>query len=180
MLYYPISALINAIASTIVCFVAITRNYKSELNRSFGFFAFSVAFWAYCYFLWQVSTSAESALFWCRALMAGAIFIPSTFLHFSLTFVDRREKYSKIIAFWYLANSVGHFENPFSATLWGYFLFFLIYASVIEEGTKFLLIKRNVGQFPYGFLLGLGFGIGETVLRYPFSEFGPAPGRRSA
>lgn len=85
---------------------------------------------------------------------------------------------SILLVFWYLANSISHFENPFAATPWGYFLFFLIYASTIEEGIKFLLIKRNIGQFPYGFLLGLGFGIGETVLRYPFSEFGPAIERR--
>ena len=85
---------------------------------------------------------------------------------------------SILLTFWHLANGISRFENPFSATPWGYFLFFLIYASAIEEGIKFLLIKRNIGQFPYGFLLGLGFGIGETVLRYPFSEFGPAMERR--
>lgn len=85
---------------------------------------------------------------------------------------------SALLAFWYLANAMGRFGNPFAATLWGYFLFFLIYAGAIEEGIKFLLIKRNIGRFPYGFLLGLGFGIGETMLRYPFSEFGPAPERR--
>lgn len=86
---------------------------------------------------------------------------------------------SILLVFWHLTNnSISHFENPFTANLLGYFLFFLIYASIIEEGIKFLLIKRNIGQFPYGFLLGFGFGIGETVLRYPFSEFGSAIERR--
>jgi len=104
MLYYPISALINAVASTVVCLLAITKNPKSALNRSFSYFAFSVAFWSYCYFFWQISKTAEEALFWCRVLMAGAIFIPSTFLHFSITFVDRQEKHSKTIKFWYFAS----------------------------------------------------------------------------
>ena len=102
--YYPLSALINALASTVVCIVAIRKNFRSELNRTFSFFSFSVAFWSYCYFFWQISTDYESALFWSRALMAGAIFIPSTFLHFSLTVVDRRAKYLKVIRFWYLVS----------------------------------------------------------------------------
>jgi len=79
----------------------------------------------------------------------------------------------------YLIFNVGHFENPFSSTPLGIFLHFLILVSFIEEGTKFLLIKRNIGQFPYGFLLGFGFGVGETILKYPFSEFGAVPIRRS-
>jgi len=101
MIFYPITALINALTSTIVCFIVIVRNPKSHLNRSFCCFTFSVAFWSYCYFLWQVSDNANSALFWCRVLMAGAIFIPSTFLHFSLTLIGQRKKYLRIITFWY-------------------------------------------------------------------------------
>jgi len=73
---------------------------------------------------------------------------------------------------------VGRFENPFLPTPLGIFLHFLILNSFIEEGTKFLLIKRNIGQFPYGFLLGFGFGAGETILKYPFWDFGIASERR--
>ncbi|MBU4346169.1 MAG: GAF domain-containing protein [Candidatus Omnitrophica bacterium] len=104
MIYYPISALINAVASTVVCIIVITRNPKSQLNRSFSYFAFSVAFWAYCYFFWQISNNAHNALFWCRALMAGAIFIPSAFLHFSVSLISQYKKYSKIVAFWYIVS----------------------------------------------------------------------------
>ena len=58
-----------------------------------------------------------------------------------------------------------YFKDPFPPTFLGLFLHHLIYASLIEEGIKFLLIKRNIGQYPYGFLLGLGFGIGENIVR---------------
>ena len=73
---------------------------------------------------------------------------------------------------------MGRFENPFLPTPLGIFLHFLILNSFIEKGTKFLLIKRNIGQFPYGFLLGFGFGAGETILKYPFWDFGIASERR--
>ena len=64
------------------------------------------------------------------------------------------------------------FENPFPPTFWGIFFHILLLNSFIEEGTKFLLIKRDIGQYPYGFLLGLGFGIGESILIHPFTESG--------
>ena len=102
--YYPISALINAIASAIVFLVVFVRNPRSPLNRSFSLFAFSVGFWSLNYFFWQISKTPENALFWCRVLMAGAIFIPSSFLHFCVTLIDERKKYLKVVAFWYFVS----------------------------------------------------------------------------
>lgn len=73
--------------------------------------------------------------------------------------------------------NVGYLENVFPPTPLGKFLFILLVIGFIEEGVKFLLIKRDIGQFPYGFLLGFGFGIGESALRYssavPISRSGP-------
>ena len=78
---------------------------------------------------------------------------------------------SVLFIVYHLIFTVGHCKSPFPATPLGNFLFILIVVSFIEEGTKFLLIKKDIGQFPYGFLLGFGFGIGETILKYPFWEF---------
>ena len=77
---------------------------------------------------------------------------------------------SILFTIFYLIFNVGHFENPFPPTPLGIFLHFLILISFIEEGIKFLLVKRDIGQFPYGFLLGFGFGIGEAALIHPFWE----------
>jgi len=38
--------------------------------------------------------------------MAGAIFIPSAFLHFSLTLIEQRRKYLKTIVFWYILSLI--------------------------------------------------------------------------
>jgi len=86
---------------------------------------------------------------------------------------------SVIFIVYYLIFKIPNFENPFPPTLLGIFLWHLFGVSFIEEGTKFLLIKRNIGQFPYSFLLGLGFGMGETVLVYPTAGFGWVPGTRT-
>lgn len=59
-------------------------------------------------------------------------------------------------------------KNPFPPTPWGRLFNFLILSALIEEGVKFLFIKRDIGQWPYGFILGLGFGIAESVWKHPF------------
>jgi len=79
---------------------------------------------------------------------------------------------SVLFIVYHLIFTVGRFESPFPATPLGNFLFILIVVSFVEEGTKFLLIKRDIGQFPYGFLLGFGFGTGEATLKHSFWEYG--------
>jgi len=105
MIYYSVSTFINAIASTLVLIVVFMENPRSQVNRAFSYFAFSVAFWSYFYFLWQISKNADEALFWCKMLMAGAIFIPSTFLHFSVSLVGQFKRYFKIVIFWYFIST---------------------------------------------------------------------------
>ena len=86
---------------------------------------------------------------------------------------------SVIFIIFHLISHIGQFEHPFLLTPLGIFLYYLLVISLTEEGVKFLLIKRDIGQFPYGFLLGLGFGIGETALVYPSAGFGWVPGTRT-
>ena len=85
---------------------------------------------------------------------------------------------SVLFLIFYLIFDASGLENPFPPTFWGIFFHILLLNSFIEEGTKFLLIKRNIGQFPYGFLLGLGFGLGEVILTRPLWEFGIVSERR--
>jgi len=68
----------------------------------------------------------------------------------------------------YLIFAITYSKSPFPLTFWGSFFHILIINSFIEEGTKFLLIKRDIGQYPYGPLMGLGFGTGEAILVKPF------------
>ena len=69
--------------------------------------------------------------------------------------------------------------SPFPPTPLGEFLFLLFVVSFVEEGTKFLLIKQNIGQHPYGGLMGFGFGTGESFLKRPIGDFGFVPERRA-
>jgi len=79
---------------------------------------------------------------------------------------------SVIFIVYYSIFRIPYIENPFPATFLGIFLWHLLGISFVEEGTKFLLIKRDIGQFPYAFFLGLGFGVVEAILSHPFTQLG--------
>ena len=100
------------------------------------------------------------------------------FYHSLIAFFGGLFGISVLFVIFYLIFDAAGFENPFPPTFWGVFFSILLLNSFIEESVKFLLIKRDVGQLPYGFLLGFGFGIGEAILIRPFWEFGIVPERR--
>ena len=99
---FAISGLINAISVFILGCIVYFKNRKREINIRYALFCYFVGFWSFCYFFWQISQDKNSALFWSRGLMAGAIFIPVCFLHFVLLLLDLYEKRKRIVKIGYL------------------------------------------------------------------------------
>ena len=102
MNFYALTALINAIAATILSLLVYFKNRKGFTNKTFGLFSFFIAIWSYAYFFWQISKHADTALFWSRALMVGAIFIPISYLHFVLVLLNKLEEKKKILIIGYV------------------------------------------------------------------------------
>lgn len=82
MTYYALAALVNGLTSTVLGAFVLWKGIKKSLNVRYAVFCLFVSIWSYSYFLWQLTENDESALFWCRLLMAGAIFIPVSYLHY--------------------------------------------------------------------------------------------------
>lgn len=106
MTYYALSALINGITSTLLGVFVYFKKRQIAVNKRFCIFLLAVAFWSYSYFIWQISTSEESALLWCRMLMRGSIFIPITFAHFVAVWLNLYKENKKIIIWGYICSLV--------------------------------------------------------------------------
>lgn len=102
MNYYAFSALFNAATSLLLGFFVFNKNRKGKANIAFALFALSVIIWSIGYYFWQVSKDADSALFFTRLLMAGAVFIPATYLHFVLALINKLESRKKLLISSYL------------------------------------------------------------------------------
>lgn len=91
--FYATTALINAIAVMTLGSFVFSKNIRGPINRRFATFTFTIAFWSWGYFLWQMSQTEAQALLWCRVMTAGAIFIPITFFHLALSFIYLEKAY---------------------------------------------------------------------------------------
>ncbi len=105
MNFFALSGLINGITSTILGVLVFAKGRKDIRNITYVLFVFTVAFWSYFYFLWQIASEKNIALFACRTFMAGAIFIPVTYLHHLTVLVDIYKQKKKIIVYGYLLAS---------------------------------------------------------------------------
>jgi len=99
--FWALTALINCITSFLLGLIVYSRNSKSVINITYGLFCLAGVVWSFSYFIWQISNNEKDALFWCRALMAGAIFIPVCYLHhiFSLLHLLRNKRIFLIISY---------------------------------------------------------------------------------
>ncbi|NQU83537.1 MAG: hypothetical protein HQ536_02390 [Parcubacteria group bacterium] len=131
--FFSVSALVNAVTSTVLGIYVISTNYKKRVARYLFYFCVTVALWSYCYFVWQISKDAESALFWSRGLMFGAIFTSISYLHLVLVFLnlDKLKFYKITLLFfyfftfiWVIANFTSYFVNGVEAR--SYFKFWPI------------------------------------------------------
>lgn len=102
MWFFPFSASVNAFTSFILGLFVYFKNKKSLLNRTFTFFAFSVGFWSFGYFFWQIAGDSKTALLWTRILMAGAIFIPISYFHFVIYLLNIYKEKRKLLIIGYI------------------------------------------------------------------------------
>ena len=82
--YYAFAGLLNFLTSFALLIFVFSKNPKSRINQAFCLFAFSVAGWGLCYFLWLTTNKSYLAEMYLRTLMVFVIFIPTSFTHFVL------------------------------------------------------------------------------------------------
>jgi len=111
MTFWALGGLINGIAATVFGLFVYLKNIKKPINKLWGFFSFTVALWGYSYFFWQISTDEPTALFWCRSLMVGVIFIPVAFLHFLLVWLEIYDHKKKLLGACYIVSILAFVLN---------------------------------------------------------------------
>ena len=107
---FAISGLLNGLAAIGLASFIYFRSPKDPRHWTFGLFGISTAIWSFGYFAWQISDSEAYALFNLRLLMAGAIFIPITFLHHVLYLLHKEISWKMLLSgimllvefFWFL------------------------------------------------------------------------------
>jgi signal transduction histidine kinase len=106
MEFFAISGLLNGIAALGLASFVYFRAPNDPRHWTFGLFGISTAIWSFGYFAWQISDSEVFALVNLRILMAGAIFIPITFLHHVIFLLQKEDCYRPIITWNYVVGGL--------------------------------------------------------------------------
>jgi len=191
MTFYALSALINTIASIFLGFFIYFQDRRKLIHKTFALFCLAVAIWSYGYFMWQISTSAQTALFWLHILMTGAIFIPLFYIHFLLAFLDKIKEKKKILIFGYIILSfffllnfspwfisgvkpkldfafwpnAGILFHPF-LVIWFFYVIYAIYLLIKEYGKAAGVKKIQIQYILMGTIIGYLGGATNYPLWY--------------
>ena len=103
---FAISGLLNGLAAIGLACVIYFRAPRDPRHWTFGLLGISTAIWSFGYFAWQISNSEYYALFNLRLLMAGAIFIPITFLHHVLYLLQKENSWGNVIKWNYIVGGI--------------------------------------------------------------------------
>ncbi|MFA5747333.1 MAG: hypothetical protein WC926_04680, partial [Candidatus Paceibacterota bacterium] len=152
------------------------------------------------YYFWQISTDAGSALFWCKVLTIGSIFMPVLYFHF-VSYLLRLEEKNKMILYLsyafavflsvmtftpYMVKEVGRkmffdfwpaagsLYLPFLIWFFGLFLFSWTLLYFAAKNTSSISEKKSLRFLLFGVFLGAVSGSTNFPLWYdiPIAPWG--------
>lgn len=145
----------NLISSVLMLFLGVfifTKNIKSLVHILFGFSHFCIFIWLFGYFLVYNAKSEQSALFWCKIVYIGVIFLPSLFYQFVNILLNiPRKKY--LLALNYFISFI--------------FIYFLFFTSYFISGTYkyFWGYQTKVGPAHNFFLLFFAIALITSLIK---------------
>ncbi len=130
MTLHALSGFLIGLVAIISGLLVFVKNPSHPKHQAYAFYVLAAAIWGFGYGAWQISSSQETALFFVRLLMIGAIALPGTFLWHVFTLLE----FERI-------------NNPrlFLGVITGITLFFLI-----ANGTSYFVVDvRPAGGFAF-------------------------------
>ena len=184
-----ISFLFGVVVTTSIGLFVYLKDRKRLTNRTWGALCLSVGWWYFGRYMRLTSVSETDALFWCRFLYIGAIFIPPLFLHFSLSLLGIKKRKVFITAYllsfiFFISNFTDLFIKnvtlksslyyPTPGILYPFYVIFFIGCVVLSSFELVKAYKKATGynrnQIKYVFLASIiGFFSGITTFPLVFN-----------
>lgn len=103
---FAISGFFNAISAFIFGTYVYYRNRKVRIYKYFYLSTLAFIIWALFYGFWQLSQSAQEALFWCRIFSIGSTLIPVFMFHFTCILLEKEKDLKGLLIFAYIQGIV--------------------------------------------------------------------------
>ncbi len=100
-LNYVVAHALIGILPFVVGFFVFLQDPKRYLNRVFLLYNSCMSWWGFFNLFQVLAKDSQAALFWDRVSLIGIVFIPTTFLHFTLTFLAREQLHRRLVRICY-------------------------------------------------------------------------------
>ena len=105
-IFYNISSILTILSSFYGLVLFILNSKHSKSNKIFAFFTFFVFLWGTFYFLYTNEADPDRSLLLMRISISSAIFIPSTFFHFTIELINKFKEYKWQIILCYIYSGI--------------------------------------------------------------------------
>lgn len=127
--FLVVNNLINLIISLIFGIIVIFKNKKSRLHQVLFLFIVSLSIWQLGYWQWASEyENYDKAIFWLRILSFGSSWIPIIYFHWISLFLEKANKFKKVIIFSYILGIIFSFLS---------FTKFFIFDTKLSAGFEF-------------------------------------------
>ncbi len=100
--YFSVSAIITAIISLLFGIIIFFRNSRTNANKIFVLFCFTVACWSIPYIFWPFAKTQENTLLFFQLLHIAACYVSVIYFHFVVVWLDIKNKKKYIVYLGYL------------------------------------------------------------------------------
>ena len=108
---FSVISIFNSLIAILLGTVLYLNNRKNRLHQIWLLFTLCYTFWSFSLGIMAGSPDKDYSLFWGKMLFAGAIFIPITHFHFLFIFLNKEQKYKRLLKIGYLASVFFFFSN---------------------------------------------------------------------
>lgn len=108
---FVISSIINGLLGLLFGIFIYLNNRKNRLYQIWLLFSLCYAIWSFSVGMMSGSHDKDYSFFWGRVLFAGAIFIPITYVHSLLVFLNKEQQYKRFLWTFYSLSLFFFFSN---------------------------------------------------------------------
>ena len=97
---------LNFVCAFFLATISFLKSNRNSIRISYGLFAYSIAFYAFFYFLWQSTDIQAQAIFFFKLCIVGVVLINNFLVQFIHDLLGFSQKYQRRLYFTYALNAI--------------------------------------------------------------------------
>lgn len=103
---FGVISFLNFLLAAFLGILSFVRSHRNPTRLAYGFFATSLSFYAFFYFLWQFAANEQTAVFFFKLCIIGVVLINNFFVQLTHALLGLSDKFKKRLLVTYVLNAI--------------------------------------------------------------------------